>query len=337
MKRWKMLSVLASALVLGIGLPACGENEEDLLNAELPSGPQYGRTIDLPGATGSVADPHVIEVDGTWYLYPTTTGVSIECWRSDDFENWEYEGVVWGPAPAGSWNDSGVWAPEVFEQEGLFYLYYTANEKIGVAVADSPVGPFEEVYDHPLIGGGHGGSGGNSIDAHMIRDADGQLYLYATAYIPLTCLRVFPMADPVTVGGPWRLLFCTNPLTWEGFINEAPWMVVHEGLYYLMYSGNGANRSAYSLGYATADSPMGPFTKYENNPIFHQDPEYDFYGPGHNSVTTGPDGNLWMFYHTKVNDRVNYDRLIRKNKIAFTENGQLYVDVGLGPPPPLQR
>ncbi len=334
MNKSKIVSILASILIVGVGLPACGENEEDLSNADLPSEPQYGECIDLPGADWP-ADPHVIEVDGTWYLYPTTNLASVDCWSSGDFENWQYEGVVWGPAPAGSWNDGGVWAPDVFEHEGHFYLYYTANEKIGVAVADSPVGPFEDVYDHPLIGGGYGGAPFNAIDAHMFRDTGGQLYLYATAYLPFTCLRVFPMADPMTVGGPWRLLFCTNPLTWELFINEGPWMVVHEGVYYLMYSGNGGDRPAYSLGYATADSPTGPFTKYEQNPILGQDPAYDFYGPGHNSATVGPDEQRWMFYHTKVNGAINWERRIRKNKIAFTDDGQLYVDLGLGPPSPL--
>jgi len=337
MRKSKIVSVGALILIVGVGLYGCGESDEPPLNADFPSGPQYGEYIDLPGADGS-ADPHIIEVDGAWYLYPTTTGVSIECWRSSDFENWEYEGVVWGPAPAGSWNDGGVWAPDVFAHEGQFYLYYTANDKIGVAVADSPVGPFEDVYDHPLIGGGYGGEMQDAIDAHMFRDQDGRLYLYTTGtFGPLRFQRVFPMLDPWTVEGPWKLLFVTNLLSWEMFVNEGAWMILRNGVYYLMYSGNGANLPLYGLGYATAESPTGPFTKYEQNPILRMDPDHDFYGPGHNSVTTGPDGKLWMFYHTKVNERVNYDRLIRKNKIAFTEDGQLYVDVGLGPPSPLQQ
>lgn len=83
--------------------------------------PQYGEYIDLPGAVGA-ADPHVIEADGVWYLYPTSTGVSIECWSSTDLETWVYEGAAWGPATPGSWNDHGVWAPEIFEHEDSYYL-----------------------------------------------------------------------------------------------------------------------------------------------------------------------------------------------------------------------
>jgi xylan 1,4-beta-xylosidase len=296
--------------------------------------PQYGDYIDLPGA-GWPADPTIIEVDGTWYLYPTTNSSSIECWSSTDLDIWTYEGAAWGPAPAGSWNDHGVWAPDVFEHDGLFYMYYTADEKIGVAEADNPLGPFVDVYDHPFIGGGYGDVPFNSIDAHVFRDTDGSLYLYATGYSPLTFLRVFPMVDPVTLEGSWEFLLIANPFGWDRFVIEAPWMVLRDGIYYLMYSGFGADRPQYAVGYATANHPTGPFTKYERNPILKMDPDYDFYGPGHHTLTEDPAGDIWMFYHTKINDQVNWERRIRKNKIDFTDDGQIYVDLGLGPPPPL--
>jgi len=299
-------------------------------------GPHYGDYLDLPGAE-TAADPHVIETGGTWYLYPTRDSVSVECWSSTDLEHWEYRGRVWGPAPAGAWNSSGIWAPDVFEHDGRFYLYYTAaGSMIGVAVADSPVGPFVDVYDHPLIGAGNAGAL-FSIDPHMFRDVDGRLYLYATAYVPVGALRVFPMADPVTVGGPGRVLFAADPLSWEGLVNEGPWMLVHDGVYYLMYSGGSYDRPTYAVGYATSDNPMGPFTKCECNPVLHTDAANGFYGPGHHSVTVGPDGELWMVYHTKVNAEVSVDRRIRKNRLAFTEDGRLYVEVGLGPPPAAGR
>jgi len=60
---------------------------------------------------------------------------------------------------------------------------------------------------------------------------------------------------PVTVGGPWKLLLYTNPLIWEGFINEGPRLIMHEGVHWLVYSGNSVNRPACPLRYATADSP----------------------------------------------------------------------------------
>lgn len=313
--------------------PLVPPDEIRAINDLRSGGPQYGGYLDLPGA-GWVADPHVIETGGTWYLYPTSDGVSVECWSSTDLEHWEYRGRVWGPVPAGAWNDSGIWAPDVLEHDGHFYLYYTAaGSMIGVAVADNPVGPFVDVYDHPLIGAGNAGAF-FAIDPHMFRDVDGRLYLYTTAYVPVGALRVFPMADPVTVGGPGRVLFAADPLSWELVTSEGPWMLVHDGIYYLMYSGNMYDRPAYAIGYATSDNPMGPFTKCECNPILHTDAANGFYGPGHHSVTAGPDGELWIVYHTKVNPEVSGNRRIRKNRLEFTEDGRLYVDLGLGPPPP---
>lgn len=319
---FRLFAVFAFFLSLWVAAPAPAQE------------PQYGPYLELPGDP-LAADPHVIEVDGTWYLYPTTTSVSVECWSSVDLETWEYAGVVWGPAAPGAWNDHGVWAPEVFAAEDRFYLYYTADEKIGVAVADSPVGPFVDVYDHPLIGGGYGGADFNAIDANLFRDVDGSLYLYATGYSPITFLRVFPMADPVTVGGDWVFLFMANPLSWELFVVEGPWMIRRDDVYYLMYSGFGADLPFYAVGYATAAGPTGPFTKYAGNPILRADWDHEFYGPGHHSLTEGPDGELWMVYHTKLYHQRGWDRRLRKNKVAFTGDGRLYVDLGLGPPPPL--
>ena len=287
-------------------------------------GPNYGEPIDLPN-NEFAADPSVIRVGDRYYLYPTTTGVSVECWSSTDLENWTYEGVVWGPAEPGSWNDGGVWAPDVFQYEGKFYLYYTANMKIGVAVADEPTGPFVDVYDHPFIGGGYGNTAGKSIDAHVFQDDDGSLYIYCTTYIPVSAIRVSRMIDPVTVVGDWQLVVVPNLLSWELHICEGPWMVKHGGIYYLMYSGNGANLPLYAIGYATATNPMGPFEKYEGNPILHVDWEHEFYGPGHNSVVTDDQGTMWMFYHTKVEPTIGWERVVRKNKLAFDTEGNMYV------------
>ena len=146
---------------------------------------------------------------------------------------------------------------------------------------------------------------------------------------------MFPMDDPVTLGGPGDVVIMANPLTWELLVNEGPWIVKHDGVYYLIYSGNDYRLNGYALGYATADDPLGPFEKYPRNPFLKMDEDYDFWGPGHNSVVEGPDGHLWTFYHTKTSPEYAAGRRIRKNRIAFTDDGQLYVELGIGEPPPL--
>ena len=71
-------------------------------------------------------------------------------------------------------------------------------------------------------------------------------------------------------------------------VTEAPWMLKHKGIYYLIYSGGGADTQDYAIGYATAKSPIGPFTKYPGNPIIKKGTRV--FGPGHISVIQTGDG-----------------------------------------------
>jgi GH43 family beta-xylosidase len=159
----------------------------------------------------------------------------------------------------------------------------------------------------------------------MFLDDDGRMYMYCTCYVPFSSIRVSPMTDPLTVAGPWEIVIRPPLAGWEGIVTEGPWMVKHNAMYYLMYSGNSANLPLYAIGYATADDPMGPFTKYERNPILRADRGAEFYGPGHNSAAAGLEGELLMFYHTKIYDGVGWEREPRMNKLAFDKEGALYV------------
>lgn len=286
-------------------------------------GRNYGPPIDLPEAAVA-ADPSVIRVNDRYYLYPTTTNRAVECWSSADLDSWTYEGVVWSAGEPGSWNDDIIWAPDVLAYRGSFYLYYSANQMIGVAVADAPTGPFEDVYDHPLIGGGFGGAENQSIDAHVYLDQDGSLYLYCAWHNPISYIRVTRLIDPATVTGQWELVV-EPQLNWEFLWVEGPWIVRNGPVYYLMYSGSGAHFPFYAIGYAASLDPMGPFTKHPDNPILKADWDFEFWGPGHNSVVEDEAGNLWIFYHTKIRPQQGWDRVLRKNALAFEPDGRMYV------------
>lgn len=277
----------------------------------------YGEVLALPGSP-NVADPSVIRVGDRYYLYPSSEGPGVQCWSSPDMETWVAEGAVWLPAEPGGWNDADIWAPDVYQHtDGQFYLYYTANGAIGVARSDSPTGPFEDVYDRPFVGLLNGGVVGFSIDAHVFRDArDGEMYIYATTYVPTSCIQVRRMSSPTTLAGNWQIVLCPEILNWEGVIVEAPWMVQRGDRYYLMYSGNNAPTVDYAIGVAVSDSPMGPFRKYRGNPLLDTDWNFDIWGPGHNSVVTDPAGQGWLFYHTKRTTGWSWDREIRRIPIA---------------------
>jgi len=272
-----------------------------------------------------LADPDIILYDGLYYLYATDEAggaVGYDVYVSGDLVHWRQGPRVFSdPGP-------DVWAPEVYHDPdtALFYLYYTANMRIGVAVADSPLGPF---VDQGILLE-------DAIDANLFRDDDGKLYLYYSYAPPVYVrwltgsLRVQRMASPLeTDGDPVDILYSE---TWERFLGivgiiEGPWMLKRNGTYYLMYSGNATSSVDYAIGYATAADPLGPFTKYPGNPILHKGG--GILGPGHNSVVEAPDGGLVIAYHQKSTPRFLWwrfgDRVVCVDPMGFDAAGNIRV------------
>jgi xylan 1,4-beta-xylosidase len=267
-----------------------------------------------------IGDPSVILHDGTYYLYPTGDNHGYDVYISADLVNWSK-----GPRVFTS-SKPGVWAPDVFynPDDRKFYLYYTVNRQIGVAVADQPDGTFT---DRRILVEG-------AIDAHMFQDEDGKYYLY---YVTYPGFRIYaqPMESPTIKNDrPIEILSPSEP--WEKRpypLTEAPWMLKHKGTYYLLYSGGGADTQDYAIGYATSKNPMGPFTRYTGNPIMQKGD--GIFGPGHASVTKDRKGNLWMVYHQQRDGSGGWDRIICIDHIWFDDRGALHVKATRGVPQPL--
>lgn len=313
-ENWKMRGIAAAALLAVTALRGAAADE--------PSAKTYKNPL-LSGRT--MADPHVLRHDGKYYLYPTSRHEGYEAFTSDDLVHWKNQGLVFRD-PRG-----GCWAPDVFHSSrgGKFYLYYTdtmpdtkppLNKQVGVAVADGPLGPFQD--QRVLFR--------DAIDAHLFEDTDGKLYLYYVQLKGGFCIRVQPMADPLTaVGEAIDLIRPTEP--WEcisGRVTEGPFMIKRGDTYYLTYSGTGADSPNYGIGYATAKSPTGPFKKYAGNPIVKR--SGDLLGPGHHSIVRGPRGDLWMVYHQKWNDQTNFDRFLAIDRTWFDESGVLHAQATKG-------
>jgi xylan 1,4-beta-xylosidase len=277
----------------------------------------------LPGM--DLADPAVIRFEGCYYLYPTDEAggaLGFDVYLSDDLVHWSRGPRVFShPGP-------NVWAPEVYcdPDAQLFYLYYSSDMNIGVAVADRPLGPF--VDQGILIP--------EAIDANLFRDDDGSLYLYYSHAPPLYVrrltgeLRVQRMVTPLQTGGDPVVLLHSE--RWERFLGvigiiEGPWMIKRNGVYYLMYSGNATSSVDYAIGYATADNPLGPFAKFAGNPVLSSGS--GVLGPGHNSVVEAPDGSLVIVYHQKSTPRFRWwhfgDRMVCVDALGFDDAGNIRV------------
>ncbi len=312
-----LVSLLVAALFIGVVAP---------VRAQTPA-TQLKRTYRNPILDRiGPADPHVLKHNGRYYMYPTTDGKGFDVFVSDDLVRWEQKPKCYTD-PRG-----GAWAPDVFHHakgDGKFYLYYTVsrapgvsglNKVIGVAVGDGPLGPFVD----------KGNLADTAIDAHLFQDDDGALYLYYVSLAGGFKIIVQPMADPLTKRGePKEVIRPTAD--WErkkGAVTEGPWMLKRQDIYYLMYSGSGADGPDYAIGYATAKSPLGPFTKHPGNPIAKRG--HGVFGPGHHCVVTGPDGRLWMIYHQQNSEQVGWKRFLALDPIWFDEQGVLHAKTTRG-------
>ncbi len=265
------------------------------------------------------ADPDVILRNGTYYLYCTGDNRSYHVYTSTDLVHWTKKGRVFEPG------EKGVWAPDVYVDpgDGRFYLYYTVQKRIGVAVSEGPEGPF---VDRARLCD-------NAIDAHLFRDGDGRLYLYYVQF-PGFRISVQKMRTPLEKeGSPVEVLRPTEP--WEkksGHVTEGPFVIKRGNTYYLIYSGTGADSPDYAVGYATAQSPTGPFTKYAKNPIISRSD--GVFGPGHGCVVPDAKGALWHVYHQQRDEARGWHRFLCLDPLWFDDAGVLNGKATRGTPQP---
>ena len=273
-----------------------------------------------PIINGDAADPDVLYYDGMYYLYHTYHRSGV--YRSPDLINWEHMGAC---VTELTWNvkDENWWAPDVEYYNGKFYMLVSPEHCLGLAVSDSPTGPFVTVGE-PFFRE-------FSIDGHLFIDDDGSAYVYFDgefdeAEFPA---GIFGMkVDLETYTADYSsLVMIMHPEGWEKRTDdnpgttEGPYILKNKGLYYLIYSGNDYATDKYALGYAVAESPLGPYTKYEGNPVFRS--SSDMHGPGHNSFIKTENGDIYNVYHywpetAGVGYRITGMNLVR---FAPTESG----------------
>src|ERR1017187_1433207 len=161
--------------------------------------------------TKFTADPAPMVYSNTVYLFTSHDEDNASgfimfnwmCYSTTDMVNWTDHGIIGGvkePYKTFKWADgNNAWAPQCIERKGRFYLYcpfpYKGRMAIGVAVSDSPTGPFADAIGKPLISRGNGGD----YDPTVFIDNDGQAYLYWGGNGP--CYYVKLGEDMISVSG----------------------------------------------------------------------------------------------------------------------------------------
>ncbi|QSX32666.1 family 43 glycosylhydrolase [Shewanella avicenniae] len=271
------------------------------------------------------ADPSVHKFNNVYYVYATNDqDNSGEYWdstdwrlfKSNDLTSWQDVGSFLN-ASVFTWADTNAkaWAPAAYARNGKYYFYAPVGGKqIGVAVSDSPEGPFVDPIGKALVESPRDANAGDEpIDPAIFIDADGQAYMYFGTRVP----KVVKLGkDMLTTEG--QIL----EVVINGFpesdkkkkYGEAPYLHEHNGIYYFSFSTGWPGQ----IVYATGDSPLGPF-QYQGVIIDYLD-----ISTNHHAILQDGDKS-YIFYHDNAKQGGgDHKRSILYLPLTYSPSGEIY-------------
>ncbi|MCE1198661.1 MAG: glycoside hydrolase family 43 protein [Marinilabiliales bacterium] len=292
-------------------------------------------TASNPPVSGVLlGDPFILNWEGKYYAYGTSSPDGIVVYESEDLKSWRVPaGARNGLAldKADVWGERWFWAPEVYAVNGRFYLYFSAEEHICVATADSPLGPFRQEVQKPMI------SDEKCIDNSLFIDDDGTPYLFFVRFNDGNNIWVARLERNLTEIVPGSLRPCIHvSQPWEEVwprVNEGPYVFKRNGRYLMTYSANSYESPFYGIGVAEADRIEGPWTKCATNPIYQK--PGSLVGIGHSAMFRDNDGKLRMVFHAHNHPGKIHPRRMYISTVVFDRiNGEevMKVDPNYGVP-----
>jgi beta-xylosidase len=292
----------------------------------------YGKTFSQNNHTsgnplfhGWYADPEGAIFGKQYWIYPTYSApyekqVFFDAFSSPDLIHWTKHEKILDTTNI-RWAKRAVWAPSIIKKGGKYYMFFGANDiqndkeygGIGVAVANSPSGPFMDYLKKPLIDKFYNGA--QPIDQFVFQDKDEYYLIYGgwkhcnIAHLKKDFTGFIPYSD----GSIFK------EITPQNYV-EGPFMFKKDGKYYFMWSEGGWTGPNYSVAYAIADSPFGPFKRIGK--ILQQNPKIAT-GAGHHSVIKNPKTNDWyIIYHRRpLTETDGNARVTCIDKMFFDEKG----------------
>ncbi|MFO7670492.1 MAG: glycoside hydrolase family 43 protein [Bacteroidales bacterium] len=252
--------------------------------------------------------------------------------------------------PSVIFHNQTYWAPEVIAYHGMFYMVFSCKGgdedntalRICLAVSDKPEGPFKDLYV-PYFDNNQ-----SCIDGHIFIDDNNDAYLFyewvGVVGEPWNREGYFwgmifgvPLKEDLSIleNSEHRLCIYVDE-EWEGtrsmYARSCEGMTVFKNrdTYYMTYSCNHYSDPNYGIGYATAKTPLGMWTKSPDNPILSRNVEKGVSGPGHNCIIQSPDKKeTFIVYHSHADPgRPSGRRVLNIDRMVFDDQGNLSV---LGP------
>jgi beta-xylosidase len=280
-----------------------------------------------PVVDGWYADPEGAVFGDRYWIFPTYSAayedqVFFDAFSSPDLVTWTKHAHVLDTTGV-AWARRAMWAPSVIEHEGRYFFFFGANDiqsddergGIGVAVADSPEGPYVDYLGRPLVDRFHNGA--QPIDQFVFQDEDAT-YMFYGGWRHANVVRLnedFTGFIPFDDGTVFR------EITPEGYV-EGPFMLKRNGVYYFMWSEGGWTGDDYHVAYAMSDSPLGPFRRIGT--ILEQDPSIAT-GAGHHSVIKVPgEDEYYIVYHRRPIPNEGRDhRVTSIDRLLFNDDGTI--------------
>jgi len=285
-----------------------------------------------PVINGYYAEPELMlsHVDGKYYMYPTTDGIaegastSFKVFSSTDLLNWTDEGTALDLIDV-SWAESYAWAPSVVEKRVngtyRYYFYYCADKKIGVAVSNSPKGPFVDSGAPLITTNPSAVTAGAQLYPDVFTDpVSGKSYIYwGQRYLAVAELN----EDMVSLKeGTTQVI---TPST--GAYKEGVELFYRQGKYYFVWSRGTSSSNLYRTVYGYADSPVGPITVPDGYSILSGDATMGIISPGQASVVQIPEKDEWYMAYNRfaIPNGALYSREVCIDSLVFSADTILAV------------
>jgi beta-xylosidase len=265
--------------------------------------------------SGYYADPNLAIFGESYFLYPTTDGLedwtatTFRVFSSNDLVVWRDQGVALDVATDLHWATSQAWAPTIARRGNKYFLYFTAESNIGVAVSDSPQGPFVDI-GRPLITDGD--YSGRAIDPSVFVDEDDRAYLYWGN----TEAHAVQLSNDMISFDP-QAVFTWTPTHFR----EAVWVHKRNDIYYASWSVNDTRDVNYHVLYATGSSPFGPWE--DRGVLLEKDLGRGILATGHHSIVNVPGTDEWIIaYHQfAIPGGDGFHRQVAFDRLSYTESG----------------
>jgi hypothetical protein len=277
---------------------------------------------------GWYADPEGIILNDEYWIFPTYSDkyekqIFMDAFSSTDLVNWtKHERIIDNKAVKWVWR--AMWAPAIVKKDDKYFLFFGGNDiqndneygGIGVSVADRPEGPYQDYLGRPLIDKIYNRA--QPIDQFVFQDKDGSYYMY---YGGWGRCNVVKLKDDFTGLLPFEDGTYYREVTPENY-TEGPFMFIRDGKYYFMWSEGGWGGPDYSVAYAIADNPFGPFKRIGK--ILQQDPEIGT-GAGHHSVIHEPKSDkYYIIYHRRpLTETDGNHRVTCIDEMTFDKHGYI--------------